>query len=313
MRRARAGAVRESITEQLNPAARGLDTKSLPQILRLINRQDRQVAIAVGRVLPQIAEAAEIIVPALREGGRLVYIGAGTSGRLGALDAAECFPTFGTTQVVATLAGGPRAMLRAVEGAEDDTKAAARDLRALRFSRRDVLMAISASGRTPYACAGLEYARRVGARTIALVSNPGSRMTELAEVAIVPVTGPEIVAGSTRMKAGTAQKLVLNMLSTACMIRLGKVYSGLMVSVELTNRKLRKRAERILMQAAGVSDAQASEAMMKAGGKLPVALLMLTKGIARRQAERLLRDDGASVASILRETRGAVRRRASVP
>lgn len=287
------------VTERVNPAARSLDTKTLPQILRLINREDSKVAYAVERVIPEITKAAEIVVSALAAGGRLVYLGAGTSGRLGALDAAECLPTFGTTQVTAVLAGGPRAMLRAVEGAEDDEAQAGRDLRAIGFRRGDVLMAISASGRTPYACAGLRYARRIGAKTIALTSNPGTPLTRLADVGIVPVTGPEIVAGSTRMKAGTAQKLVLNMLSTAAMIRLGRVYSGLMVSVQLTNTKLRRRAEGILMKATGASTARASGALEEAGGKLPVALLMLSKGITSAKANQLLHE-GANLASLLR-------------
>lgn len=297
-----------AVTERVNPAARSLDTKSLPQILRLINREDGEVARAVERVIPQIAKAAEIAVSSLAAGGRLVYLGAGTSGRLGALDAAECLPTFGTTQVTAVLAGGPRAMLRSVEGAEDDMAQAARDLRAIDFGRGDVLMAISASGRTPYACAGIKYARRIGAKTIALTSNPGAPLTRLADVAIVPVTGPEIVAGSTRMKAGTAQKLVLNMISTASMIRLGRVYSGLMVSVQLTNQKLRRRAEGILMKATGAGAARASTALAKSGGKLPVALLMLARGITSAQAEPLLHE-GANLASLLRGAGPETRRR----
>lgn len=297
-----------AVTERVNPAARSLDTRSLPEILRLINREDRKVARAVERVIPQIAKAAEIIVSALADGGRLVYLGAGTSGRLGALDAAECLPTFSTTQVTAVIAGGPQAMLRSVEGAEDNTAQAARDLRAIHFGRRDVLMPISASGRTPYACAGLKYARRIGAKTIALTSNPGTPLARLADVAIVPVTGPEIVAGSTRMKAGTAQKLVLNMLSTASMIRLGRVYSGLMVSVQLTNRKLRRRAEGILMKATGASAARASAALAESGGKLPVALLMLAKGITSAQVKPLLLE-GANLASLLRGAAPETRQR----
>lgn len=297
-----------AVTERVNPAARSLDTKSLPQILRLINREDGEVARAVERVIPQIAKAAEIAVSSLAAGGRLVYLGAGTSGRLGALDAAECLPTFGTTQVTAVLAGGPRAMLRSVEGAEDDMAQAARDLRAIDFGRGDVLMAISASGRTPYACAGIKYARRIGAKTIALTSNPGAPLTRLADVAIVPVTGPEIVAGSTRMKAGTAQKLVLNMISTASMIRLGRVYSGLMVSVQLTNQKLRRRAEGILMKATGAGAARASAALAESGGKLPVALLMLARGITSAQAKPLLHE-GANLASLLRGVGPETRRR----
>lgn len=287
------------ITEQVNPASRSLERKSLREILQIINREDQKVARAVAKVVPEIAKAAEIVIPALAAGGRLVYIGAGTSGRLGALDAAECLPTFGTTQVTAVLAGGPRAMLNPVEGAEDDTRQAVLDLKKIRFRRRDVLMAISASGRTPYVCEGLRYARRLGAKTIALTSNPGSPLCALANVAIVPVTGPEVVAGSTRMKSGTAQKLVLNMLSTACMVRLGKVYSGLMVGVQLTNQKLRKRAEGILMQAAGASRTEAQKALADSDGKLPVALVMVSKGVSTAAAKRMLRR-GKNLAAMLR-------------
>ncbi|MGH9436289.1 MAG: N-acetylmuramic acid 6-phosphate etherase, partial [Terriglobia bacterium] len=181
------------LTEQINQASATLDTKSLPQILRIINREDQKVARAVAKVIPKITQAAEIIIPAFAAGGRLIYVGAGTSGRLGALDAAECLPTFGTTQITAVLAGGPAAMLHPAEGAEDDTRQAVRDLRAMKLRRSDVLMAISASGRTPYACEALRYARRIGAKTIALTSNPGAPLSALADVAIVPVTGPEVV------------------------------------------------------------------------------------------------------------------------
>ncbi len=287
------------VTEQINRASATLDTKSLPQILRIINREDQKVARAVAKVIPKITQAAEIIIPAFAAGGRLIYVGAGTSGRLGALDAAECLPTFGATQITAVLAGGPAAMLHPAEGAEDDTRQAVRDLRTIKLRRSDVLMAISASGRTPYACEALRYARRIGAKTIALTSNPGTPLSALADVAIVPVTGPEVVAGSTRMKSGTAQKLVLNMLSTACMVRMGKVYSGLMVSVQLTNEKLRQRAEGILMKATGATARHAARALRESGGKLPVALIMVSKGVSSAQAARLLHG-GASLASLLR-------------
>ncbi|MDE3179241.1 MAG: N-acetylmuramic acid 6-phosphate etherase [Acidobacteriota bacterium] len=296
------------ITERVNPASRSLERKSLREILQIINREDQKVARAVAKVIPEIAKAAEIVIPALAAGGRLVYIGAGTSGRLGALDAAECLPTFGTTQVTAVLAGGPRAMLTPAEGAEDDTRLAVLDLKKIHLRRRDVLMAISASGRTPYACEGLRYARRIGAKTIALTSNPGSPLCGLADVAIVPVTGPEVVAGSTRMKSGTAQKLVLNMLSTACMVRLGKVYSGLMVGVQLTNHKLRERAEGILMQAAGASRAEAQKALADSDGKLPVALVMISKRVSADTAERMLRR-GTNLAALLRERGPETRKR----
>lgn len=281
----------QKITEAVNTASASLETKPLAEVLRIINREDRKVALAVSKAIPQIAQAAEIVVRALNRGGRLVYMGAGTSGRMGALDAAECFPTFGTRQVIAVLAGGPAAMLRSAEGAEDDEARAVRDLRKIKLSKRDVLLGIAASGSTPYTCAGLHYARGLGLETIALTSNPGSPVTALADVSIVPVTGPEVVAGSTRMKAGTAQKLVLNMISTAVMMRLGRVYSGLMVNMQLTNRKLRGRGVEILMKAQGASAAEATRAITESDGKLPVALVMLAKGVSSREAAGMLRQN----------------------
>jgi N-acetylmuramic acid 6-phosphate etherase len=298
-----------SITEQNNPALDSLDTRSLPQLLRLINREDRKVAPAVAKIVPQIAAAAELITPVLAAGGRLVYLGAGTSGRLGVLDAAECIPTFGTEQVVGILAGGPEAMFRPVEGAEDSPALALSDLRRIKLSCRDALVGISASGRTPYTLAGLKYGRRVGAVTIALTANPEAPMNRAAKIAIVPVVGPEVVAGSTRMKAGTAQKLVLNMLSTACMIRLGRVFSNWMINVQLTNSKLRQRAQRILTEATGASAAKAARALETSGGQLPCALLMLWKNVTRKEAEELL-SGGTNTAAVLRralKARGSAR------
>jgi N-acetylmuramic acid 6-phosphate etherase len=291
------------ITEQENPASISLDTQSIPEILRIINREDQKVAPALARAIPQIARAVRIIVPALAQGGRLVYLGAGTSGRLGVLDAAECVPTFGTHQVIGVLAGGARAMLKPVERAEDDPKLAAHDLKRIKLSKNDVLVAISASGRTPYTLGGLRYARRLRAKTIALTCNPDSPINRIADVAIALVVGPEVIAGSTRMKAGTAQKLALNMLSTATMVRLGKVFSNWMVHMQLNNTKLRRRAEGILMKAAGVSAAQASHAIQEADGKLPVAALMLVKGVSKREALHLI-SSGVNIAALLREAQG---------
>jgi N-acetylmuramic acid 6-phosphate etherase len=288
------------VTEQHNPALDSLDTKSLPQLLRLISREDRQVPLAVAKVVPDIAAAIDLIVPALAAGGRLVYLGAGTSGRLGVLDAAECIPTFGTDQVVGVLAGGPEAMFRPVEGAEDDPGLAIRDLQRIKLDSQDVLVGISASGRTPYTLAGLKHARRIGAATVALTANPDAPMNRSAQIAIVPVVGPEVVAGSTRMKAGTAQKLVLNMLSTASMIRLGRVFSNWMINVQLTNSKLRRRARGILTEATGASAAKAARALAASGGHLPVALLMLWKHVSRQQAQQML-SDGTSIAAVLRQ------------
>lgn len=290
---------RRRVTEQDNPASASLDRKSSRDILRIINREDQTVAVAVAKVIPEIARAVDLAVEALSHGGRMIYLGAGTSGRLGVLDAAECGPTFGTRQVVAVMAGAPQAMFRPAEVSEDDAGQAVRDLRRVKLSRHDVLVGISASGRTPYTVGGLRYARRRGAKTVAVTSNPGSPMERLADVTLAPVTGPEVIAGSTRMKAGTAQKLVLNMLSTATMVRLGRVFSNWMVNVRLTNDKLRRRGRDILVKATGANARRAAAALRESGGNLPVAMLMLLKKTSRAEAERTLR--GRSPAAVLRQ------------
>jgi len=279
----------ELITEKGNPASVSLDAKPTREILRIINREDHRVAAAVAKVIPQTAQAVELIVKALARGGRLIYCGAGTSGRLGVLDAAECAPTFGTDRVLGVMAGAPKALYRPTEVTEDNAQQAVRDLRRVKLNSNDVLVGISASGRTPYTLGGMRHAKRIGATTIALTSNPGSALTRVAEVSIVPVVGPEVIAGSTRMKAGTAQKLVLNMLSTASMVRSGHVLSNWMVNVQLTNRKLRQRARNILARATGVSPASAARALAESGGHLPVAMLMLAKRIESSEASRILR------------------------
>lgn len=288
------------ITERENPASAFLDTQSTREILRLINLEDGKVAPAVKKTLPQIARAVDLAAQALARGGRLVYLGAGTSGRLGVLDAAECIPTFGTKSVQAVMAGAPASMFRPTEVSEDDPRLAVGDLRRIKFSRRDVLVGISASGRTPYTLGGMRYARRLGATVVGLTSNPCAPLRELAHVAIIPVVGPEVLAGSTRMKAGTAQKLVLNMLSTTTMVRLGRVFSAWMVNLQLNNRKLRRRGERILMQVAGASAPQARAALDESRANLPLALLMLVARIPKSQASELL-ESGAPLAGLLRE------------
>ena len=276
------------ITERELPTSTGFDTKSTQEILGIINREDRKVALAVARTLPQSARAVDLIVAALTRGGRLIYLGAGTSGRLGVLDAAECIPTFGTDRVVGLLAGAPEAMFRPTEVSEDNPKQAVRDLRRLRLHRGDVLVGISASGHTPYTLGGMRFARRVGANTIALTSTPRSPLCRLADAAIVPAVGPEVIAGSTRMKAGTAQKLVLNMLSTASMVRWGRVFSNWMINVQARNQKLRRRAAAILAKAAGVSTARATKTLEESGRELPTALLMLWRKISKAEAARLI-------------------------
>jgi len=291
------------ITERENPASASLDTKSTREILRIINHEDAKVAAVVSRALPQIERAVDLIVEALEVGGRLVYIGAGTSGRLAVLDAAECIPTFGTDRVVAVVAGAPGSMFKPAEGAEDDPELAVRDLRAINLTHNDALVSISASGRTPYALEGLRYARKLGAATIALTANPDAPMRKLAGVAIVTAVGPEVIAGSTRMKAGTAQKLVLNMLSTASMVRVGRVLSSWMVNLRMNSEKLRKRAELMVSKATGVSSAVAARALKSSGRHLPVALLMLWKDVSPRDALRLLQE-GKNPARTLRDAYG---------
>jgi N-acetylmuramic acid 6-phosphate etherase len=287
------------ITEHENPASASLDTKPTHDVLRIINREDRKVPAAVAKVIPQIAQAVDLIAKSLAQGGRLIYLGAGTSGRLGVLDAAECIPTFGTDRVVGVIAGGPKALYRPTEGTEDNPQQAVRDLRRLRLNSRDVLVGISASGRTPYTWGGMRFAKRLGATTVAVTSNPGSPLTKVAKISIVPVVGPEVIAGSTRMKAGTAQKLVLNMLSTASMVRSGRVLYNWMVNVQLTNRKLRQRARGILVRATGRGPSAAERALQECGGRLPAALLMLAGGMDRQEATRLLHR-AANPAAVLR-------------
>ncbi len=293
--------MKASRTEQRNPRSRGLDRKSTLDILRAINREDATVALAVRRELPRIARAVDAIVKSLRGGGTLFYIGAGTSGRLAVLDAAECPPTFGTPprMVRAIIAGGERALRHAVEGAEDSAANGARDLRRAGVSRRDVVVGIAASGTTKYVLGALEFARRRGAITIGVTSNPRSPVARKARISIAPDTGPEAIAGSTRMKAGTAQKMVLNMLSTAAMVRLGRVYENWMVHVALTNQKLRRRGARILQEAAGVSLSAAEHALRQADHNLPAALVMLKTGASVREAQRQLAAAGGNVRQAL--------------
>jgi N-acetylmuramic acid 6-phosphate etherase len=290
---------RERITELENPLSARLETKPAREVLRRISHEDLRVAPAVSKVIPQIVKAVELASRALASGGRLIYLGAGTSGRLGVLDAVECRPTFGTDRVQALLAGGPKAMFRAVEGSEDKPQLAVRDLRRIRLTRRDVLVGISASGRTPYTLGGMRYARRIGAATIALTCNPAAPLRTVAGISIIPVVGPEIITGSSRMKAGTAQKLVLNMISTATMVRLGRTFSGAMINVQLNNRKLLERGRGILMKVAKVSASKASKALEESGRNLPAALVMLRKSVSWKEALRLLKDK-LDVSSVLK-------------
>jgi len=277
-------------TEQRNPRTRGLDLLSTPDLVQTIHLEDHAVAPAVRRALPAIARAVDAVAAALRQGGRLIYVGAGTSGRLAALDAAELPPTFGISPrtVQAVIAGGRRALTHAVEGAEDDAAAGARDLRVRKISSRDVIVGLTASGATPYVRGALAYARRRGALTIGIACNARPPIARESRILIVLDTGPEVLAGSTRLKAGTAQKLALNLLSTATMVRLGRAYDNWMIGVALSNRKLRRRAVRILQEATGASVSQAEQALRLAGHDLPAALVMLKRGVNAPQARRRL-------------------------
>jgi N-acetylmuramic acid 6-phosphate etherase len=287
---------REPPTEAINERTREFDLLPLLDQARLMNEEDRGVPAVVGTVLPQIADAVTRIAQALRGGGRLVYVGAGTSGRLAALDAVECPPTFGTDpdQVQAVLAGGPGTLTDAVEGAEDDERAGEREIDARAVGPKDVIVAIAASGTTPYVLAAARRARARGATTVAVTCVAGSPIAAACDLAITPVVGPEVIAGSTRLKAGTAQKLVLNMLSTLAMVQLGKVYGNLMVDLRVTNEKLRRRAVRIVAAAAAVAEPHAADALARAGGRVPVAIVMLaTRTTAEAAAARLARAGGS--------------------
>lgn len=290
-------------TEQINEKSARLDEMNALEIVTLINQEDQTVAISVKKALSSVANAVDLIVKNLSGGGRLIYIGAGTSGRLGVLDASECLPTFSTDpdMVQGLLAGGRSAMFDAVEGAEDDQAAGDEDLKQINLTNRDVVVGISASGRTPYVIGALRYAQQIGAGTIALSCNHQAQTSQMADVAIEVPTGPEVLAGSTRMKAGTAQKMVLNMLSTAAMIRLGKVHKNLMVDVKPTNEKLVDRACRILMKAANVSYEQASEALDAAENQVKVALVMLKTGLDPKEAKSRLDAAGGFVRSVTDE------------
>ncbi|WP_442799118.1 N-acetylmuramic acid 6-phosphate etherase [Pantoea vagans] len=280
----------QMITEGRNPASQNIDELSTEAMLRVINDEDKKVALAVEAIVPQIAAAVDAICAAFKAGGRLIYCGAGTSGRLGILDASECPPTFGTPreQVIGLIAGGHTAILQAVENAEDNREQGAQDLKDIHFSRHDVLVGIAASGRTPYVLGALAYANELGATTVSLTCNPGSAMSQVAAIALTPVVGPEVVTGSSRMKAGTAQKLVLNMLTTGSMIRSGKVYGNLMVDVEATNQKLVQRQVNIVMQATDCDDVTASAALTACGGHCKTAILMVLADLAADQAKALL-------------------------
>ncbi|MFQ2853806.1 N-acetylmuramic acid 6-phosphate etherase [Aeromonas caviae] len=285
------------ITETRNPASVEIDQLSTLEMLRVINQEDQQVALAVGQLLPEIARAVDAIAAAFGKGGRLVYIGAGTSGRLGILDASECPPTYGVSaeQVIGLIAGGHKAILQAVENAEDDAELGARDLKNIQFCTNDVLVGIAASGRTPYVLSAMAHASAVGATVCSISCNPGSPLARAADISMVAVVGPEIVTGSSRMKAGTAQKLILNMLSTGAMIRTGKVYGNLMVDVEATNAKLVERQKRIVMEATDCERAVAERALAQADNHCKTAIVMILAGLTADEARTRLQSSNGFI------------------
>ncbi len=280
-------------TEQRNPHSKDIDLLETRDILRLISREDKLVVLAVEREIEYIGQAVDLVVKAFRSGGRLIYVGAGTSGRLGILDASECPPTYGTdpNMVVGMIAGGPPAMFRSQEGAEDNEAQAIIDTDNLKISSLDVVCGIAASRRTPYVVTSVQRAKKLGAKTVYVTTNPRREFNLNVDVAICPEVGPEVVMGSTRMKSGTAQKLILNMITTTSMIRLGKVYENMMVDLQLTNAKLVERAKRIVMMATGVTYVRAEELLDFAGGHVKTAIVMAKTGLAAEEARRKL-DEG---------------------
>lgn len=288
-------------TEQRNPNTVNIDTLSTLDMVKLINQEDHRVAEAVALVTDKIAEAVDVIAACLSTGGRLIYCGAGTSGRLGILDAVECPPTYSTDPetVQALMAGGYGAIFKAVEGAEDSKELGVTDMQSIGFSAKDVLVGIAASGRTPYVLGCMEYARELGAPTVAVTCCPGSTLDRFADIGIAPAPGPEVVTGSTRMKSGTAQKMVLNMLSTGAMIKLGKVYGNLMVDVKPSNEKLVRRCVTIVCSATDCAEAEAVEALEQCGYHPKTAIVMILRSVDAETADRLLEAAGGRIAKVL--------------
>lgn len=278
-------------TEKQNTASSNLDTMSALEIATVMNREDAKVAAAIKKVLPRVARAIDVIADRLSKGGRLIYVGAGTSGRIGALDASECPPTFNIDpkMVQYIIAGGPAALASAAEANEDSPELGRKDIAAKKPGKKDVVVGIAASGRTPYTIAAVEYARKKGAATVAVVCNSGSALAKAAQTAIEVVVGPEVLTGSTRLKAGTAQKLVCNMLTTGAMSRMGYVYGNLMVNVHLKNEKLFERGITILQNATGVDRDSAITALEASANKVPVALVMLNAGVSKSEALKRLK------------------------
>ncbi|MEE8822937.1 MAG: N-acetylmuramic acid 6-phosphate etherase [Lactobacillus amylovorus] len=295
-------AIKDLTTEQRNPASMHIDTVSTAEMVKIMNEEDKKVAIAVGTQDVQIAKAIDGAAERYKKGGRLVYIGAGTSGRLGVLDAAELVPTYGIKpeRAIGLIAGGQGAMYKAVEGAEDDTDLGAKDLKKLNLNEKDTVLGIAASGRTPYVIGGLEYANKVGALTISIACVKDSEIGKHANIAIEAVVGPEIVTGSTRMKAGTAQKMILNMISTGVMIRQGKVFENVMIDVLPTNSKLVDRAGRIISAVTAATQEQALVALKKADNDVPLAITMIKTKTDKAAAQKLLEQYNGNVSEVIK-------------
>jgi len=291
------------LTEERNPASMKIDLETTEGMLRIINQEDQKVATAVAAEVPQIAKAVDIVAEAFSIGGRLFYVGAGTSGRLGILDASECPPTFSVPHdlVQGVMAGGMKAAVRPVEASEDSERAGAAALKRRKLMARDVVAGIAASGRTPYTLGAMKYAKSVGSKVLSITCNPNSRMAALADVSIAPVPGPEVVTGSTRMKSGTAQKLVLNMITTASMIKLGYVYSNLMIHLQMKNEKLQERGRRVIMSATDTDYATANRALKQARGDIKTAIVMLKRKVTRKEAERRLKQSRLNLRAALAE------------
>lgn len=289
-------------TETRNEASINIDQLDASEIVKVINNEDKKVAAAITKVLPEIAEAIDAITERFNKGGRIIYCGAGTSGRLGALDAIELTPTYSVSpdRAFGIMAGGKEAMFKAIEGAEDSKELAIADLKAVALSSSDVLIAIAASGRTPYTIAAIEYGNELGALTVSVSCNRYGQMNQIAKIGIAPVVGPEVITGSTRMKAGTAQKMILNMISTGVMIKTGKVYQNLMINVQPTNEKLIQRSINIIVDATGIENDLAADFLERADNNVAVAIVMIKTGISNEEATQLLIDNNGRISDILR-------------
>lgn len=288
-------------TESRNQNTLNIDKVSTLDMVKMINEEDRKVAVAIEPELPKIAEAIDEIVKGMHKGGRLIYIGAGTSGRLGILDASECPPTYGVSEelVQGIIAGGKEAIFRAKEGAEDSKELAVEDLKNINLSKNDVVVGLAASGRTPYVIGGLNYANEIGVVTVSITCNAGSEVSKAAKISIAPVVGPEVVTGSTRLKSGTAQKLVLNMLSTGTMIKLGKVYGNLMVDVRATNEKLVERAKKIVCEATGAAREEAEKSLIETDYDVKLSIFMILSKLDKEEAKKVLDESKGYIAEAL--------------